>query len=311
MRIFRFDLFDLHLITLAADLGNLTSTAATLNLSLPAASRRIRSVEQRIGATLFERSNNGLLLTATGADFVEEARGILSRATGLLARLEASRATERIKLSLYANALAMTEFIPPAILAFLKRNPQIDLNLQEAIRAEAEPALVSQAIDLAIVVGKSHVPGIRSLPYRNGHVALVAPQGHPLAQAGTIAFVDTLQFDHVSMHTQNTIASFMNGICAKLGRYPRIRMQASSIELACSMVANNLGVGILPEESARRYAAHLPLEIVPLSDPWAVREMFICTLEHPPPHICELIDLLLALRPGMPSGIPSSAQAPQ
>lgn len=42
------------------------------------------------------------------------------------------------------------------------------------------------------------------------------------------------------------------------------------------MIAANVGIGILPESVARRYAQSNPLAIVALSDKWAERAMQVC-----------------------------------
>jgi DNA-binding transcriptional LysR family regulator len=45
------------------------------------------------------------------------------------------------------------------------------------------------------------------------------------------------------------------------------------------MVESNVGVGIVPETTARRAAKTIDIGIVALADPWAVRELTICVRE--------------------------------
>ena len=56
-----------------------------------------------------------------------------------------------------------------------------------------------------------------------------------------------------------------------------------------------MGVAILPESAARRHAQTMAVAIVPLSDPWAVREMKICvrSLEALPAFARDLVDMLV------------------
>jgi DNA-binding transcriptional LysR family regulator len=61
------------------------------------------------------------------------------------------------------------------------------------------------------------------------------------------------------------------------------------------MVEAGVGVGIVPETTARIAAKTLAIEAVPLADEWAVRALRLCvrTLAALPPHTRQLVDHLL------------------
>jgi DNA-binding transcriptional LysR family regulator len=44
----------------------------------------------------------------------------------------------------------------------------------------------------------------------------------------------------------------------------------------CRLVECKVGVGIVPETTARRVSKTMAIAIVPLTDPWAVRDLTIC-----------------------------------
>jgi LysR family glycine cleavage system transcriptional activator len=56
----------------AARLGSVKAAADSLALSSPALTRRIQSLEQFIGTTLFERHNNSVQLNARGRAFLAD-----------------------------------------------------------------------------------------------------------------------------------------------------------------------------------------------------------------------------------------------
>jgi DNA-binding transcriptional LysR family regulator len=60
------------------------------------------------------------------------------------------------------------------------------------------------------------------------------------------------------------------------------------------MVECNVGVGIVPETTARRAARTMAIAVVDLVDPWAVRELTICVrrLDELPPYARELVEHL-------------------
>jgi DNA-binding transcriptional LysR family regulator len=76
----------------------------------------------------------------------------------------------------------------------------------------------------------------------------------------------------------------------------RLRVQLRSFDAVCRLVECNVGIGIVPETTARRAARTLAIAAVPLSDPWALRELTICVrdLAELPPYARELVAHLRA-----------------
>jgi len=59
---------------------NFTKAAARLRIAQPALSRQIQDLEDEIGVDLLRRSPRGVILTAEGKLFLEEAREMLAGA---------------------------------------------------------------------------------------------------------------------------------------------------------------------------------------------------------------------------------------
>jgi DNA-binding transcriptional LysR family regulator len=56
----------------------------------------------------------------------------------------------------------------------------------------------------------------------------------------------------------------------------RLRVQLRSFDAVCRLVECKVGIGIVPETTARRVARTMAIAMVPLADSWAVRELTIC-----------------------------------
>jgi DNA-binding transcriptional LysR family regulator len=64
----------------------------------------------------------------------------------------------------------------------------------------------------------------------------------------------------------------------------------------CRMVECKVGIGIVPETTARRVSKTMAIGVVPLTDPWAVRELTICVrkLNELPLYARQLVEHLRA-----------------
>ena len=61
------------------------------------------------------------------------------------------------------------------------------------------------------------------------------------------------------------------------------------------MIEARVGIGIVPERAARRYARYMDIQLVDLTDAWAERKLHICVrnLDVLPAFARDLVDLLL------------------
>jgi DNA-binding transcriptional LysR family regulator len=62
----------------------------------------------------------------------------------------------------------------------------------------------------------------------------------------------------------------------RIGRPLRLRVQLRSFDAVCRLVECKVGIGIVPETTARRVSKTMAIKPVTLSDPWAVRDLTIC-----------------------------------
>ncbi|MBA4006247.1 MAG: LysR family transcriptional regulator, partial [Delftia sp.] len=74
-----FDLVDLRLMVHIADANSMTRGAELSFISLPAASTRIKNLEESIGTKLLYRTSQGVTLTPPGQAFVTHARMVLGQ----------------------------------------------------------------------------------------------------------------------------------------------------------------------------------------------------------------------------------------
>jgi len=148
--------------------GSLTGAARDLGKTLPALSRSLRALEQRLGARLLTRTTRAISLTEFGQQYYEHCRLILrdiEEADGLAS--EAGRIAQGL-VRITAPLLFGRLHVAPLVAPFLAAHPrvQIDMQLSDSI-----VAMVDDGIDLSIRIGDLHDSSLVAIPL--GHVGRV------------------------------------------------------------------------------------------------------------------------------------------
>ena len=294
--VMHFDLTDLRLFVLTADEGKLTRAAARQNLSLAAASARIKSLETQAGLPLLYREARGVRLTAPGEAFLHHARGVLRQTEQLRCDLQDYNGGLRGHVRVFANTTAVTDFLPEILPEFLSCNPRINIDLQEKPNAEIARGVLDGRADIGIVAGQVDTLGLQAIHFSTDRLVLVTARSHPFSSRQSIAFAETLDEDAVGMQQGSTLQAFLAQITDRLGKPLKLRIQLSSFDAMCRMIGAGVGVGIVPESAARRNRDTMNLALIELLEPWSVRERYILVREREtlPAYARALIDAICA-----------------
>ena len=290
-----FDLTDILLMTKVAEANSVTKGAEAMHLSVPAASTRIKKLESLIGAKLLYRMPQGVTLTPSGKKFVQHARIVLGQMERLSSDMLEYAKGIKGHLRVWASATAMGEFLPPVLRTYLRRHPNVNIDLRERQSHEIVRSVVEEKIDIGIVSGYEPTEALQAIPYRRDRLVLVIPLGHVLENLVDIEFVETQEFDHVGLQEGSALRAFLQRICDELHRTLSLRIEVSNYEAACRMVEAGVGIGVMPESAAQRHAKVMRIAIVPLRDSWALRQMHVCVrdLELLPGFARDLVALLV------------------
>lgn len=119
-----------------ADRAGFTSAGDALGATQSAVSLRIRKLEERLGRRLFERSPHAVRLTRFGADFLADARELLSTHDALARRLSSAGEPVTVTLSISDHAAGNRL---PEILAFLaRRHREVMLDVTVRLSGESD-----------------------------------------------------------------------------------------------------------------------------------------------------------------------------
>lgn len=270
-----FDLFDLRLFVCVAEESNLRRGAERVFLSLPAASARIKQLEDSMGAPLLYRKPQGVVLTPAGEALLHHARRVLQQVQHLECDLRDYASGVKGHVRLLANTTSIAGALPSALARFLAAHPGVNIDLHERLSHEIVLAVHESHADIGLVAGNVDTQGLEVRDFAGDELVVVLPQGHALGGQPAAWFVQTLDEPQVSLPEGSALAGFLPPIARSLGRTLAFRIQVSSFESICLLVEAGVGIGIVPRSSALRHARTMRLAVVALRDDWARREIKI------------------------------------
>lgn len=272
----KFDLRDLELFVAVADSGSIARAAERAHTVPSAISKRLSDMEEALGTPLITRGTRGITLTPAGHTLLTRARTLLAHATQLEDEIASYSRGARGHVRLFANISAIVEFLPAALASFLQRHPDIRLHLEEHVSDVVARAVAENVADLGIVSETPAIEGLEQWPFRRDELVVVVRPDHALAARDRVMFVECLECPCIGLHLASALHRQLTRAASEAGRTFEPRIQVTSFDAVCSMVAAGLGIGIVPRSSTSAYTVSLGLTAVPLADAWAQRELFLC-----------------------------------
>ncbi|SAK57821.1 LysR family transcriptional regulator [Caballeronia calidae] len=271
----RLDLTTLQLFLAVFEEGTLTRAAEREAIAVSAASKRLLELEQAVGAVLFERKARGMDLTPAGETLLHHARRVLRDVENIGIELAEHASGVRGYVRMMANLSAIVEFLPEDLRAFISVHDQIKIDLEERPSGGIVDGVADSLVDLGICSGDADTRGLESAHYRHDRLCIVTPGDHPLAHRASVAFADTLDFDHIGLHSASSINMRTHLAARQAGRALRLRIHVPGFDAVCRMVQAGMGVGVLPLQVFEAMGRQLGLAAVPLDEEWAARSLVI------------------------------------
>lgn len=125
----RHALIELEAVLAIVRRGSFRAAALDLGMSTTALSNAIGKLERELGIRLFNRTTRSVSLTDAGRTFVEQVGPALETIHGAMTTARAQQETPSGTLRINAFATAAREILAPLILEFLRRYPEVHIDL--------------------------------------------------------------------------------------------------------------------------------------------------------------------------------------
>lgn len=255
------DLIDVGVFVEAARAGSLAAAARRLGIAPMAASRRLAALEQEVGARLVHRTTRALSLTAEGEAFLPHAQAMLEDQTAALAAIRPSSAGASGILRVTASAPFGRKMVAPMIPAFMRANPDLQVDLQVT---DAITDIVASGVDLAIRIAVLRDNSLIARRLDANPRKLYASPAY-LAEHGAPKILADLADHQCLAITGVSHWTFMTGDKPVQQRVAG-RFTASGVETLHMACLGGVGIAMLSDWNIREDVAAGRLVEVPLAD---------------------------------------------
>ncbi|POU20416.1 transcriptional regulator [Acinetobacter sp. ACNIH3] len=271
----RLDLFDLQLFLNIVETGSLTRGAEYSSISLQAASERIKKLEQHYQVNLFIRHSGGVKLTFAGQVFAEHAQAILQQGQQLSRAMAVFSEGQHSNISLWCNSSAQSEYLPLLLPTYLVNNPNIQIDLKEAESNDIIAALTSGTAKLGLISSFFATPQLQTLEFSDDPLVLICPEQHDLSTGKALKLGDCLNYPFVGLMQYHSLQQSIETQARLLHCEIQYRLRLPNFAAIAQVVANGVGIAIMPQRAAQRLAKLYSFKQIQLSGDWANRKLLL------------------------------------
>lgn len=276
----RYSLTSLEVFVATAEERNLTRAAARCHLAPSAVSKRISELEAQVGAPLLIRYVRGVGLTPAGQSMLHHARQVLQAMQKMENELTEYAQGIKGHVRVQAVTSALSQFLPRDFVRFMHQYPLIKLDIEERVGDAIVHALADGRTDVGLIAGRTAPRGLQIFPYQSDELVLAVAAAHPLASRESVSYKEALDYEFVGPHAESSLHALLQQEAAALSLRVEQRTRVSSFDCMCRMVAENLGVAILPQAILSSYMSFLRLACVKIEESWATRTLVIATRDY-------------------------------
>lgn len=238
----------------------------------PAISSQIRSLEEEVGAKLFDRSGGKVSLTAAGKAFQKYVKETLDARKAMLVNLAEMERIPRGEIIVGANEGTCLHILPEVFADFKKQYPDVSVNIKRADYGKILESVIDNSVDFGVVSLPVTDNRLTVVLIHRDELVIIAPPDHPLGKMKSATMADVRRFPIVvpkAGHTRDALDQLFHDRRMK----PNYTMELDSSELLKRFVAAGVGVGFIPRSSIQEDVRAKALVSIPMADAQVRRDL--------------------------------------
>jgi len=241
------DTVNLQTFIAAAELESFSLAAEQLYLTQPAVSKRVATLEEALGARLFDRIGRRVSLTEAGRELLPRAKAILRDIDDSRRLISNLTGTVAGQLSIGTSHHIGLHRLPPVLRQFSKAYPDVALDLQFMDSEAACRAVQTGDLELGIVtLPLEPLADLQSELIWLDPLDIVVSHDHPLAERSTLNFQQLAEHPAILPSSGTYTRQLLERSVAKAGGKLIAGMTTNYLETIKMMVGVGLGWSVLP-----------------------------------------------------------------
>ena len=272
----QFDLTTVRLFIATAETGSITRAAERICIAPAAASRRIKELQAQFGVVLFQRRPHGMELTDAGKALLAHARSMAHAVGRMHDDADAFRRGDQGVVRIAACTSVVLQFLPLDLRRCQTDFPGIKIDLQELNSGGVIQAVLNGVADMGLYESTLGAVALPSQPYHDDRLVLLTHQAHALAGRRNVRLEDFLSYDVIGLGEGSAISSTLARMAAEVSCALHMPIRVRSFESMTAMIAQGLGIGVMPQAVAKAFAGGKPFCRLPIEGDWAARRFLMC-----------------------------------
>jgi len=268
---------DLEYLVAVSETLHFGQAAQRCFVSQPTLSGQIHKLEEELGATLFERNNRSVHITAVGQKIVGHARQILEQAEVI--RSLGSDQNDLLTGPLRIGAIHTLSpyLVPLFMLELQQQHPELSLELTEATTDQLVAKLRDHQLDGALLATSPPADDLEEIQLFKEPFWLAHPRDHHFYNQDEVSLADLKDEKVLLLSEEHCLSEQIISACkidSRDSANPLPRLNASSLETLVQLVGMGLGITLVPALSV--HGGRLATDKVILREvsiPQAVRQV--------------------------------------
>lgn len=232
--------------------NSFSKAAESLFITQPTISKMIKNLEIELNVSLFDRSRKQLVLTDAGKIILEQAKLIDKAFSNLKMKIDdlTGLKTGQIRIGL-PPIFNAREFLRIVGL-FHEKYPGITFHIEESGSKKIEEDIEKNLLDVGVVVLPTQNHLFDYFAFMEEDLKLIIPPTHLLAVKEVVHLTELEQETFVLFNKDFVLNDRIIQACLKSGFKPHIISESAHLFFIEEMVANKLGVSLLPDSICNR-----------------------------------------------------------
>lgn len=277
------------------DEGGFTRAAEMLNMSQPAVSKQVKTLEQKLRAELLLRAGRQVTLTPAGEIVYTYAKRVIHTIEEMRGALENLSVPGYGRLSIGAVSTVAMFTLPALLGTFSKERPLVTVHVRTGTIDEVLQMVLRNEIDIGLITVPLTHELIHTMPLFRDRILLVASPDTPWAQRPIVSPEDLGGMPMIAYERVSKFRRYVDSSFEAAGMTPDVVMEFDSHQAVKAMVLEGFGVAMMPSSAVARDIEHgrlVELKIAGFEELARVTSLIIRRDRHQSPPVRAFLDLV-------------------